>query len=61
MTEITARPIRWRARKDGLGHAYRNGERNRAMCGEAALEERLAWPSTRRCFHCLQILGERDS
>jgi hypothetical protein len=50
--------VRWIAPTiTGLGHAYPGRRHEKAACGALAVDERFAYPVTRRCDDCLVIVG----
>jgi hypothetical protein len=52
--------IRWIAGADRVAHASSPGH-PRTLCGELVVDERFAWPSTRKCMACSALLDELES
>ena len=55
----TAKPprIRWTAADDRVAHASSPGH-PRTLCGLPVVDERFAWPETRRCLGCRALVEE---
>jgi hypothetical protein len=50
---------RWFAARDGIAHA--DPPKGPTMCRRSRIDERWAWPATRRCGACLMAAGLQDA
>jgi hypothetical protein len=53
--------IRWSALRDGIAHAHVHERDMRTVCGQAAVAERNAWPTFRRCLACRALVEEAET
>lgn len=51
--------VKWLADESRIAHAHLPRQ-PRSLCGEPAVDERLAWPQIRNCRGCELLVAERQ-